>query len=451
MKRQITYIATALFWLMPGFSPAQQEGTLSLPGAVVEDDAPSGDILTPVSPQDLPPGTTAPATAPEAAAPAPSATTGAPDAAVPLLQPENETPEQRTKRLVERATQTEVSQEKKQEATELGYQPSYGSWPFSIMFTDKEISDIKKVLDYYEIQKYQTEQSIDEEQKEAQAQVEEILLQQGEKKELVYPVFQLRSIVYKTPENWTVTVNHQQYSSWDKPEKKEADELKILALTPEKVTFSWTPKDLALYNGLLQKQLSKNIKTAAVTPPASSTIPAAGTNAQPATESAAAPVAALTTTTPPAETAAPQGQYDNRKAAGAPQPTLVSKTRSLEFVLRTNQTIVIADDVIYEGRPPNVTIAGDEKLLPKDPAGTAAAVPLPADLMQQLNTAQPTAPGSPPADGAATPATGTPATGAATPADPVEAAKQKGLEAVTGGQANPKALIEKALEQGGFK
>lgn len=406
-------------------------------------------IPSTMPPSELPLSQIPPTTPPGVAAMPPATdANGAQDGTPPATNPDG-TPAAPAAPVKKEPEVKPPSEEEKKEASMLGYQPSYGSWPFSIMFSPREVSDLKKVLDYYEIQKYQAAKSVEKQHDESTEQVEDILQNAKiEKKALVYPIFQLRSIVYRAADNWTVTVNRKRYTSWDTPEKRDAEELKILALTPETVNFMWVPADQQFYVDMLQKQLMQGNGMAETMNPAGTPATPGAPDATPGTAPAAAPAPAGATP------AFAPVSYANRIANNAPKPELDDIKRAVTFRLRPNQTVNLATFEVFEGRPATLVI-------PEDAAAQAAAAAkkesqLPAALVQQLDATKP-AEGAPdaaaaPAEQAPKPGTSptspipagiTPGTGAATPIS------EEDINGLLTGKSSPKNLIQKALQQSG--
>ncbi len=307
-----------------------------------------------------------------------------------------------------------VTEEDKKKASMLGYQPSYGTWPFSIMFREKEVSDIKKVLDYYEIQKYQAAKTADPKQQENIEQVEDILKNAPTNAPVIYPVFQLRSLVYQSPKEWSIVVNNTRFNSRDPLDKNAGNDLKILSLNKEIVYFSWIPADPKFYADMIQKKILRDQNIPSST---------AGT-AAPGQPAAPMPLVAVS--------------YANRIATNAPRPLVDDALRGVTFRLRPNQTINMETLEIFEGRPPNLVIPGDPK---KDELQTIApAAVLPAELQGQIQTGAP-----PPAEGQVSP----PADATATepmPGSTSESITKEDTSGLLNGKSSPKSLIEKALE-----
>ncbi len=141
------------------------------------------------------------------------------------------------------------------------FQPSYGTWKYSIMFGRSDIEKLKKVVEMGE----RALRKGEDVPKAVSPEDDEIakLLSEAEAKnpnepvQIVYPSFHLHSIAYSSAKQWSVWVNSVMLSN-ETPESEEG--LKVVGLNNEKVDFLWTPpKEFvdALKKLEMQKRLAK--------------------------------------------------------------------------------------------------------------------------------------------------------------------------------------------------
>ncbi len=194
-------------------------------------------------------------------------------------------------------------------AKEEPFIPSYGTWEKSIMFSGHEIEDFRRVIDAFEQKRSghtrRTPETVGEivEQIETASQVENV----------IYPSFQLRTLIYKNPNDWYLYLNTAAFSSL-KPTTE--GEIRILGVNREFVNFMWIPTDptLFLYIVTNREDLAK--------------------------DSLEQPDAALAT--PP---------FHNRLANKPLESFINTSERGIVFSLRPNQTFDSETFNTYEGLP----------------------------------------------------------------------------------------------------
>lgn len=139
-----------------------------------------------------------------------------------------------------------------------GFKPSYGSWPYSIMYPSTEITNLKNILALYERKGFIVEQATEPEQNPqevAEKSIEDLyskLQSRPLPPNLVYPSFKLRSILYRNPNDWSVWLNNRHITNEN---NKKDFELSVVNITKDYVEFTWIPANPELLSAILQLRL----------------------------------------------------------------------------------------------------------------------------------------------------------------------------------------------------
>lgn len=121
------------------------------------------------------------------------------------------------------------------------FTPSYGTWGYSLMFSDADLDRIKKVLRAYESKRDGSAQS--QVGLTAKQQISNLLQGDGTDAvgtKLTLPSFYLRSIAYNSAKNWTIWLNSTMIASDD---KDVMEHIQVVSVAPERVSFVWSVGD----------------------------------------------------------------------------------------------------------------------------------------------------------------------------------------------------------------
>lgn len=110
---------------------------------------------------------------------------------------------------------------------------SYGSARHSLLFTPKQIENMKRMLSTFESVKPDTTAA-----SAAEVEIVEALpiVPEPITEPTTYPVFFLSSIVYRTDKDWAVWVNNSRITP-----KSNQGEVEVLAVRPDRAWFRWKP------------------------------------------------------------------------------------------------------------------------------------------------------------------------------------------------------------------
>lgn len=116
---------------------------------------------------------------------------------------------------------------------------SYGNREHSLFLSKTDSGNIRHILRLYESGSIREPQPIDS----GVAELLQDLQPKEEPKNLVYPRFKLRSIIYSSPAEWVVLLNENRISSYNNSAERE---LTVLNVTKSSVSFRWKPMDEVL-------------------------------------------------------------------------------------------------------------------------------------------------------------------------------------------------------------
>lgn len=136
-----------------------------------------------------------------------------------------------------------------------GFKPSYGGWPYSIMYPSTEIANLKNILALYERKGFIVDQAAETAPEEAKPTIDDLYKKLQEKPlppNMVYPSFRLRSIVHRGANEWSVWLNNRHISNdTNKPE----NEIVVVSVNKEFAEFAWIPTNAELLSAILQLRL----------------------------------------------------------------------------------------------------------------------------------------------------------------------------------------------------
>ena len=116
------------------------------------------------------------------------------------------------------------------------FKPSYGEFSQSLFYTPEDIERMKKVLYMYE-QVQRPEGTVAVVKDEFTELLDDVKPIESIQEPSKYPSFYLSSVVYRSSRDWLFWMNGEKYSP-----KKLPDDMKVVAVSPRSVTFSWTPQ-----------------------------------------------------------------------------------------------------------------------------------------------------------------------------------------------------------------
>ncbi len=182
--------------------------------------------------------------------------------------------------------------------------PSYGSWPKSLMFPEKEIQYMKTILDEYE--------ATGEVPLSLQDLPDTVIFDKEPTVDITeYPSFHLKSILYHSPKFWGIWINDIKITSRDNHTSDA--EIKVVNVSKENVRFKWKPSDPTFMNTFV-RQLP-NLKEIA------------------------------------ADTVLP---IVNRTSRSARQATISEDKTTLYFSLRLNESFSTETFYTFDGKPPTL-------------------------------------------------------------------------------------------------
>lgn len=172
---------------------------------------------------------------------------------------------------------------------------SYGSSPYSVLFTPNQITNMKRALKAYENLSKEMPTAVSDELIDI---VEDLPVETTPPVEpTTYPAYQLSSIAYRAANDWTVWLNGTRITP-----KHNDGEVTVAAVKPDRVWFHWKPA----YIGSLAERISKDNFT-------------------------------------------PSTKVTHRLAGGAPQPYFDRQSGAVHFSLTPNQTFVPGYFRVFEG------------------------------------------------------------------------------------------------------
>lgn len=219
-------IVFSIYGASPAF--AQNDGIVEVPPLPPADPAPAPlpDLDSPQPPPTpaadqepapfptLPPAETPPAETPAPAQP-PAAASATPSATV--------------SNLLKEVTESEPN----------GFEPSYGNREHSLFFSKNDADNIRHILRLYESGSLDKAAPSDA----GIAELLQDLQPKDEQKQLVYPRFKLRSVIYRSPAEWVVLLNENRISSYSNNADRE---ITVLNVSKSTVSFRWKPTDEVL-------------------------------------------------------------------------------------------------------------------------------------------------------------------------------------------------------------
>ncbi len=128
-------------------------------------------------------------------------------------------------------------------ASELeGFEPSYGPQNISLLFTNNQMHNMRRLLSFYEAKKLA--ESRDPNLAKKYDDLIDQLIQQpaadGELELPPLPSYYLGTILYHNSSKWAVWINGKKFTP-----KDEIPHLEITSVTPQKVSFKWEPDNLS--------------------------------------------------------------------------------------------------------------------------------------------------------------------------------------------------------------
>lgn len=229
---------------------------------------------------------------------------------------------------------------------------SYGVWKKSLFFTSAESSQLKSAIDIGD--RVFATGGDPAALMDGDDEIARILAEEEEKNakpiQIQYPSFFLRSVAFSSPKDWTVWVNNRLLSD-EVPEDETG--LKVVAISPEKVSFDWTPPaEFIKALKRLDMQAKLKQKAAASPQPSATNDPSLQTSA------------ASTTAQPPT----PAFDAPNRVAIDTPSGVFDKDAGVIHFTLKANQVFNAQNYKVFEGLPaamPQVdpaNVLGDQKV-----------------------------------------------------------------------------------------
>lgn len=140
------------------------------------------------------------------------------------------------------------------DADSTGFQPSYGSWQYSIMYPSTDITNLKNILALYERKGFIVEQAATPTE-EVKPTVEDLYRKLQERPlpaNMVFPSFKLRSIMYRGPKEWSVWLNNRHITNEN---NKTENEVFVIKVTGDYAEFAWIPTNAELLSAILQLRL----------------------------------------------------------------------------------------------------------------------------------------------------------------------------------------------------
>lgn len=126
-----------------------------------------------------------------------------------------------------------------------GFVPSYGGVNLSVMFSESDMVNMRKILRFYEGKEKagaEDQQLVDEYDDYISQIIGDIDEEQsgGEVAPIVLPAYYLGTILYRGTNKWTIWLNGKKFGP-----KDEIQNLRVIDITPNTVRFIWTPDRLA--------------------------------------------------------------------------------------------------------------------------------------------------------------------------------------------------------------
>lgn len=240
------------------------------------------------------------------------------------------------------------------DTNDTGFKPSYGSWPYSIMYPSTEITNLKNILALYERKGFLVDVATPAQQPAAPS-VEEIYQKLQEAPlppNLVYPSFKLRSILYHNANDWSVWLNNRLITH---ESNNSSQEITVVRITKDWAEFAWVPTNAELLSAILRIRLL----------PEGSRPPTAETP-----------------------------QHRKVTYAATSEGWLDKSTSVVHFILRPNQVFYSETFEVFEGTPSSLTATIDRAIqLETSPDTSSAATgddptKIIKDLQKQLEAAQ---------------------------------------------------------------
>lgn len=237
-----------------------------------------------------------------------------------------------------------------------GFKPSYGNWPYSIMYSSVEMTNLKNILALYERKGFVVEQaSPTQKAEEAPPPSVDDILQKIKDQPLpaniAYPSFKLRSILYRGANNWSVWLNNRHITNEN---NSGTNEIAVVSVNRDYAEFAWVPTNPELLSAILQVRL----------------LPEASR--------------------PPVKETPKHRKAINKSATG----WLDKASSAVHFILRPNQIFYAETFEVFEGTPPALSASVNQGIQMESPAAATAPAmqedptKIIKDLQKQLEDAQ---------------------------------------------------------------
>lgn len=142
-----------------------------------------------------------------------------------------------------------------------GFEPSYGTVDLSLMFPESDMANMRKILRFYESKDKASVQNpeVADQYDDYISQIMGEIDSEGGAAEVVpqlLPAYYLSSIIYRTPNNWSIWLNGRKFKAGD-----EIPGLEIASISSERVAFVWSPERLREVSDRLTAKQETNEKT----------------------------------------------------------------------------------------------------------------------------------------------------------------------------------------------